>query len=354
MDFDDWFDDGVCVIDGDGSSTALHVAVQRGDGEKVRALLTSPDVVAMIGYTDSMAQTALGYARADGRHDLSDMLLRAGADVDLDLHLPRLCHAAMLGNVRYLEELLSAGEHVNITDAAGQTALFWAVRGGYSDIVRMLLSVTGVDIEAQDQMSRTALMVRCSPVTYSNSACLTMILEESNPIGNMAFVHRALRCDVFGDIEALMNSCHGYLDLRGKMLEDTDVQVVATNLPRTISVVDMRYNPTLTHAILPALLEAIQYCPRLCSIRVAGVSEVSGSYLPDIQERLNIALIQNREKYIRGLVGFVSQVRLGWAPSSDLDFARRCASEYKDQVTYTGPGQYERALTLITCAMDCI
>jgi len=332
--------------------TPLHVAVQRGDGERVRALLSTPDGVAMIGHPDSMAQTALGYACAFGRHDLIDMLLRAGADVDFNLHLPRLCHAAMLGDLQYLGDLLSAGEPVNITDGAGQTALFWGVRGGHSDIVRMLLSVTGMDVVAQDSMSRTALMVRCSPVTFSNSACLTMILNKSKQIDKTVFVHRALRLNLSCDIEALMNAGRGYLDLRGDALEDSDVLVVAANLSHRVSGLDLRFNPSLTPEILPTLLMAIQDCPRLITVQLAGIADIEGSPFFCIQQNLNSALLSNREEFMMITTIFLSEIRSRWAPSSDADFVNRCASEFKDQLVYGGPGQFKRAVRLIRVVLS--
>lgn len=70
-----------------------------------------------------------------------------------------LLRAAREGNADTVKALLSAsGADVNATDELGSTALMEAARYGHDDVVRSLLEA-GADIKARDREGKTALML---------------------------------------------------------------------------------------------------------------------------------------------------------------------------------------------------
>uniref|UniRef100_A0A1B6D484 Osteoclast-stimulating factor 1 n=1 Tax=Clastoptera arizonana TaxID=38151 RepID=A0A1B6D484_9HEMI len=65
--------------------------------------------------------------------------------------------AARRGNLSYLLESLQQGVSATGLDAVGNTALYWACRGGHLDCVNTLLSLPNPPVNAQNKIGDTAL-----------------------------------------------------------------------------------------------------------------------------------------------------------------------------------------------------
>ncbi len=69
-----------------------------------------------------------------------------------------LIGAAYTGNMTKLETALAAHVNVNMQDTNTQTALMIASERGHVEIVRRILTIQGIDVDAKDSYDQTALM----------------------------------------------------------------------------------------------------------------------------------------------------------------------------------------------------
>jgi ankyrin repeat protein len=69
----------------------------------------------------------------------------------------KIIHAAKVGNVENVRELLVGGAEVNAKDPDGWTALISACREGHSKVVKELLEA-GADVQVKDKNGWTPLM----------------------------------------------------------------------------------------------------------------------------------------------------------------------------------------------------
>lgn len=121
--------------------TLLQQAAMFGFGECVRVLLAVPgikvDVVADFG------QDALFEAAWRANLDCVQQLLSArGADA---VRWPALTLAIIQNDAKQVEQLIAAGADVN-DSCYGKSPLWWAAKSGYTECVRLLLAVPGIDI----------------------------------------------------------------------------------------------------------------------------------------------------------------------------------------------------------------
>jgi ankyrin repeat protein len=138
-------------------NTALHHAVESGDGAEVARLIRSgADLKAVNRY--GVAPISIACAR--GNADLVDQLLQAGADANTALPEGETClmSAASTGSVRAVKALLVRGANVNaVENWRGQTALMWAAAEGHSAVVDVLLE-SGADVQARSKAGFTPLL----------------------------------------------------------------------------------------------------------------------------------------------------------------------------------------------------
>ncbi|TFB02951.1 Ankyrin repeat domain-containing protein 50 [Trichoderma ghanense] len=149
-------------VDGAG---ALELSILHGTLGDVRNLLAAGlDVDAKGSIFPN--SSALQLAMLEGRQDVFDALLDAGADVNVVLSRGIVAQTALLsaaesGHMDIVELLLSYGADINAdpADEIGRTALQVAVEKGHLDIARFLLKA-GADIDpilTSSDLSRNAL-----------------------------------------------------------------------------------------------------------------------------------------------------------------------------------------------------
>lgn len=123
------------------ANTPLRVAVHHGYADIVRVLLESgADANAS---SSSNQETALHLAAQGGHETIVEMLLAAGALIDAQtLHFGAtpLLYATFRGHARIVSMLLKSGADPNFLSKGAPSPLDWAVRYGYQEIARLLLS----------------------------------------------------------------------------------------------------------------------------------------------------------------------------------------------------------------------
>jgi ankyrin repeat protein/thiol-disulfide isomerase/thioredoxin len=173
--------------------TALMYAALRGNIPLVRILL---DAKAQLNLKDNVGRTALHFAAHDGKIEVMEMLLAAGADplaedshfLGTPLHhaavgghaeavrclLRHGCpvglhdedgaaplHLAVIGHsnaVDVIQALLDAGANINETDASdGETPLMWAAQSEHIGSLKFLVQ-SHADLNKTDNLGWTALM----------------------------------------------------------------------------------------------------------------------------------------------------------------------------------------------------
>lgn len=143
----------VDVADSEKSS-ALVLAVKSGQKEAVKALLdhkASPD------YTPG-GVTALEYAASAGQQEMLEMLLRAGATLEMQgqRRPTALTHAAANGNIRMVMTIIHAAQERGV-ELYLAPALAVAAEKGHGRVVELLLQA-GAFVDYPDGDNRTPLM----------------------------------------------------------------------------------------------------------------------------------------------------------------------------------------------------
>lgn len=129
-------------------------AAREGHEEMVALLLSQgADINAQ---TEETQETALTLACCGGFLEVTDFLIKAGADLELGASTP-LMEAAQEGHVDLVRYLIGAGASVNACTATGDTALTYACENGHTDVADLLLQA-GAAMEHESEGGRTPLM----------------------------------------------------------------------------------------------------------------------------------------------------------------------------------------------------
>jgi ankyrin repeat protein len=137
------------------ATTPLMRAAVRGHEATVRKLLVTDQHT--LNFVCENGKTALGFAVAAGRESVADMLIAAGADVnltlpddDLDEHrrmnsVPPMVAAAAKGHWSIVRKLIAANANVDAKCGHGLTTLFYAAAAGKLEIIKELV-VAGANV----------------------------------------------------------------------------------------------------------------------------------------------------------------------------------------------------------------
>lgn len=139
----------------DALDDSLFMASNRGHIWMVRCyLLGGRDINGQNPYGD----TPLMAAAWNGRRDIADLLVRHGANLDLDDHSgsTALMYAAMWGKDNVVAYLIGKGASLNHQDLQGNTAMISALRHDHVSTARILMKA-GADINLQNRDGETAL-----------------------------------------------------------------------------------------------------------------------------------------------------------------------------------------------------
>ncbi|KAI9930619.1 hypothetical protein ASPWEDRAFT_39522 [Aspergillus wentii DTO 134E9] len=159
--------DGVDVNAADKfGQSSLTWAAKNGYAEIAKLLLTRPEIQldmpdrARLHPGNSAGYTPLCYAAKNGHADVLQVLLETGR-VDVHYRDRKSCfplfHAAANGHDEVVERLLKVpGMKFNM-DCGSCTPLMKAAEGGHEIVVQLLLAMDGIDIDAYDSQTETAL-----------------------------------------------------------------------------------------------------------------------------------------------------------------------------------------------------
>ncbi len=119
---------------------------------------------ANINATNISGWTALHYACDRGNSPVVKLLIESGADVQFftpGMSTPPILWAALRGQIDTTEMLLRAGADINTSDNMGHTALHYACSSGSEDLAKLLVA-KGADIGAKASNGNTPLHKACS------------------------------------------------------------------------------------------------------------------------------------------------------------------------------------------------
>ncbi len=135
--------------------TALHIAAQEGNLERVRLLL---HLFVPVDALDPVRDTPLHLAAAEGHDAVVGLLTARGADVNAQniQGATPITYAAKSGHLPTVQILVQAGAQVNCRGPHGQTPIQQAANRGHLAVVKFLLE-HGADPRLADEYGCTPL-----------------------------------------------------------------------------------------------------------------------------------------------------------------------------------------------------
>ncbi|KAG8232600.1 hypothetical protein J437_LFUL010721, partial [Ladona fulva] len=141
----------------DEGYTPLMEAAREGHEEMVVLLLSQGANIN--AQTEETQETALTLACCGGFLEVADILIKAGADIELGASTP-LMEAAQEGHLDLVRYLLQSNSNVRAQTQTGDTALTYACENGHTDVADLLLTYNA-DLEHESEGGRTPLMKAC-------------------------------------------------------------------------------------------------------------------------------------------------------------------------------------------------
>ena len=156
----------------EGDQPPLHEAVEYGDTSAVRRQLRQN---ASLVNEKWDTETALHVACRKGYHDIVEVLLKYGADIGVQTdcrYETSLYLAAKFGHFKVVQ-LITSIEDFDINDSCGLSALYGAVRYGWTNIVKYLMT-KNIDMNTSLSSGHTPLTL-CAK--YGHSETIDLILK---------------------------------------------------------------------------------------------------------------------------------------------------------------------------------
>lgn len=119
----------------------LRKAATKDDLAKVAEICALPDAKRCVDSTNFEGTTSLIKAAIYDRLEMVNLLIKAGASLDLGDHLGRtaLCLAAANGSMLVTKRLLELGASVTHRAENGWSVLMYAAEGGHADVCKLLI-----------------------------------------------------------------------------------------------------------------------------------------------------------------------------------------------------------------------
>jgi ankyrin repeat protein len=200
-------------------------AIQRGETSRVKSILDSGSIDVNVrlprglGHHDSSVSTPLMFA-ASLRHDkIVDLLLKAGAHVDIVDDAGRTaCHAAVADGRRRdnsLALLLAHKPNLALKDHVGRTALDFSFQFGDNELVSQLLVEAGSPLEVvnRDQLFEFAITNTSTIQALLNRGLVLNDLRTNDGRTLLHFAAVERKCDT-AVLDMLINVCGVDLEAR--------------------------------------------------------------------------------------------------------------------------------------------
>ena len=228
-----------------GIGPPLLYAVDKGKIEIVELLL---DNGADIDSIDVSHQTALMVASGMGHFDIVELLLKRGANVNATENdgYTALIHASSGedGHPEIVKLLLEKGADVNAPENEGYTALIYASQNGHTEIVKMLLDTTKIDVK-----NTTSILALIFAIENDHHKIVSILLGSGvnpyKPIGN------GTNWSAYDT--ALQQNKHETLRMIGQLIQSQDAKHQLINqVPEVKQKQKIPSLKTLTHRQLPS------------------------------------------------------------------------------------------------------
>ena len=270
----------------------LVKAAANGDQAKVEELVTRADCCVNGVFA---GHTALQAASQNGHLEVLRLLLRSGADLELeDKDGDRAVHHAAFGDEPgVMEVIASAGSDLNARNKRRQTALHIAVNKGHVGVVKMLLSL-GCHPSLQDSEGDTPLH---DSISKKRDDMLALLLDHSADI--MLTNNNVMQCNVFRllimivTIEQGFNALH-HAALRGN---PSAMRVLLSKLPRPW-IVDEKKDDGYTALHLASLNNHVEVAELLVHTGHANLDLQN----VNLQTALHLAVERQHTSIVRLLV----------------------------------------------------
>ena len=233
----------------------------------------------------------------DGDFEIVKKLVQEGSDVNESEEewsgLAPLTEAARGGHNNIVEYLLKEGADVNKMEGKGNTALLWACKEGYLDVVSTLLTY-GANIEATDHNRRTALAATvhgaatgCKLRPYKRSmVCKLLILagasvdqkdKNGDTVLHVAARDNCINCGIVlaeagADLKAKNRASERPLDLASEDFKAAVLRAASFRVKKTVCVVGNALSGKST-LIASLQSEASPFFAKVSS-RVLGVKDI--------------------------------------------------------------------------------
>uniref|UniRef100_A0A0N4Z6E2 ANK_REP_REGION domain-containing protein n=1 Tax=Parastrongyloides trichosuri TaxID=131310 RepID=A0A0N4Z6E2_PARTI len=163
----------VTARNGQGMSP-LHISVLANNVAGVKILLQECKISTEI--YDEDARTPLHYAAQNGREEIVELLLEAGARHNAtDAYSSTPAHYAAESNFKILRSLLMKNNGIDVIDKEGRTSFMWAVSSGNEDVVSEMLRHFNIPRNGKDNHQSTALHL--AALTGNASICKILIQQ---------------------------------------------------------------------------------------------------------------------------------------------------------------------------------
>ena len=164
----------------------LFGAIVRNDAQQVRLLIAQG---AEVNCRDANDVTPLALSARLSRREISELLLNSGADANIQSKMnddiqdggyTPLLWSIMNGGFETLQQMLKKGGDVNRASTEGDSPLIYAARGGFLDIVDLLLESGANPDYKNPYTGRTALM---EAVDSGKSAVVECLVDKGVDMG---------------------------------------------------------------------------------------------------------------------------------------------------------------------------